>query len=384
METENNERMSAHAYTPGLEIKSSKRVIKTRRLPIKGKVIVNVDDKIDFDSVVAETEVPGDPYVVPVSDELSVRAEDCEEFFCIPIGTTVSKGEQIAKRSQLFGLLKYECLSPVNGTLESYSDYTGKAIVREKNKVLQINAYIPGRVVKVLENEGVIIETHAAYFQGIFGVGGEKHGELLTLAESRDEILTPDKLDPSHKGKIIAGHAFVTGETLRKAQDIGVNGIIVGGIDLFELNDFLNYTIGVAITGLEDINFILILTEGFGNMPMSKKTFDLLKRFSHSEAAINGTTHIRAGVIRPEIIIPYQPRVQPEEALYEDLSIGMRPGTKIKIIRQPYFGEIGIIDELIIETQKVETESMVRVVRIELENGLKVIVPRANVEIIQE
>lgn len=384
MRGKDDEKMSAHAYTPGLEIKSYKCVVKTRRLPIKGEVIVHVGDQVDFESVVAETKVPGDPYVVPVADELSVRAEDCGEFFCIPLGYAANKGTCIAKRSSFFGLLKYECLSPVDGIIESYSDFTGKAIIREKSRNLEVNAYIPGKIIEVMEDEGVVIESQAAFIQGIFGIGGERHGELLTVARSREEILTPDKLDLEHKGKIVAGYSYIKVEALKKAQEIGVRGIIVGGIDMFELNNFLGYTIGVAITGLEDIDFTLILTEGFGEMPISKKTFDLLKKFNHYEVAINGTTQIRAGVIRPEIIIPYRTDVQPEGTPSEDVSMGMRPGTKVKIIREPYFGEIGIIADLIVKPQVVETESTVRVVRVELEDGRKVIVPRANVELIQE
>ena len=380
----NEEKISAHAYTPGLEIKQYKRIMKTRRLPIKGDVVVKVGDYVDFDSTVAKTEVPGDPYVVPVADILSVRGEDCDEFMCVSLGASVKKGECIAKRSSIFGLLKYDCFSPVDGVLESYSEYTGKAIIRENSRTLTVNAYIPGKILTDMENEGVVIECQGSYIQGILGIGGEGHGELLTLAQSRDEVLIPDKLLPEHKGKIVAGYSHITAEALKKAQEIGVKGIIVGGINMFELNDFLGYTIGVAITGLEDINFTLIITEGFGRMPISEKTFELLKKFNHSEIAMNGTTQIRAGVIRPEIIIPCTTEIQTKEIPSNDVSLGMRPGTKIKIIREPYFGEIGTVADLIVKPQKVETESTVRVIRVQLENGKNVIVPRANVEIVQE
>jgi hypothetical protein len=65
------------------------------------------------------------------------------------------------------------------------------------------------------------------------------------------------------------------------------------------------------------------------------------------------------------------------------LSGGMRPGTPIRIIREPYFGMLGKVHNLIVELQVVETGSGVRVVEVELENGEVVIVPRANVEILE-
>ena len=37
---------------------------------------------------------------------------------------------------------------------------------------------------------------------------------------------------------------------------------------------------------------------------MAEKTFNLFKKFNNHVASMNGSTQIRAGVIRPEIVIP--------------------------------------------------------------------------------
>jgi hypothetical protein len=62
----------------------------------------------------------------------------------------------------------------------------------------------------------------------------------------------------------------------------------------------------------------------------------------------------------------------------------MGVGTYVRIIQEPYFGDVGHVRNLPPELQGVETESSVRIVEIELEDGRKVLVPRANVEIIEE
>ena len=62
----------------------------------------------------------------------------------------------------------------------------------------------------------------------------------------------------------------------------------------------------------------------------------------------------------------------------------MVPGTPVRIIRQPYFGAIGKVVALPVELQQVESESHVRVLDVEIEDGRIVTVPRANVEIIEE
>lgn len=62
----------------------------------------------------------------------------------------------------------------------------------------------------------------------------------------------------------------------------------------------------------------------------------------------------------------------------------MTIGMQVRIIWQPYFGSVGLITDLPIKLQRMESESMVRVVEVELEDGRKVIVPRANVEIVEK
>jgi transcription antitermination factor NusG len=146
----------------------------------------------------------------------------------------------------------------------------------------------------------------------------------------------------------------------------------------------MGYDIGVAITGHEEVGLTLILTDGFGQMAMSDRVFKLLASLSGRMASINGATQIRAGVMRPEIIIalPESKKTDEEEAVRFDK--GMGPGMPVRIIREPYFGAIGVVVALPPELQIVETESSVRVLDVELHDGKKVTVPRANVEIIEE
>jgi hypothetical protein len=183
------------------------------------------------------------------------------------------------------------------------------------------------------------------------------------------------------------GGALVSADALQKATKVGVKGIVVGGIDDRDLTDFLGYKIGIAITGQEDIPLTLIITEGFGEMAMSEKTFSLLKEFNGQPASINGATQIRAGVMRPEIVVPRPELTRKELGDPEDrgeLEKGLLPGTQIRIIRRPYFGALGVVSKLPVPLKKVETESDVRVLEAKLDDGRKVIVPRANVEIIEE
>jgi len=372
----------AHAYTPGLKVKRLITVREDRRLPIPGEVLVSVGDRVDFDTVVARTLIPGNPTLVPVSDILNVFESDAPHYMVKNVGDEVAKDEVIAVKSTFFGLSKKVVNSPCDGVIREISEFTGAVLIREPDIEVEVKAYIPGEVVEVVPKIGVVIETEAAFLQGIFGIGGENHGELLLLARTPEDTLTAEMISPEHKGKILVAGAMVTDEAIGKAIESGVVGIISSGIESADLTDLLGYDIGVAITGQEELGITLIITEGFGKMRMPEKVFRLLKHFNNHHAAINGATQIRAGVLRPEIIIPRED--VEEEAREMELEAGMKIGTPIRIIRAPYFGEVGVVAGLPVSLQKIETESDVRVVEVMLENGKRVIVPRANVEIIEE
>src|SRR5207237_8637445 len=135
------------------------------------------------------------------------------------------------------------------------------------------------------------------------GNGGETWGELVMALDSPEKTLSASQLLPTMKNKIVAGGAFLGIETMKRAREIGVAALVVGGIHDKDLRELLGYDLGVAITGTERVGFTLILTEGFGTIPMARKTFDLLSAHTGQQASVSGATQIRAGVIRPEIII---------------------------------------------------------------------------------
>src|SRR5262249_2994106 len=168
-----------------------------------------------------------------------------------------------------------------------------------------------------------------------------------------------------------------------------VFGVVVGAVVDRELIDYLRealkdpaFDIGVAITGQEQIPFTLVVTEGFGKIPMAHRTFELLTSLEGQAASVNGATQIRAGVIRPELIVPLEGTgSQAVETLTESGQLAI--GTPIRCIREPYFGLLGAVTALPAELVQVESETWVRVLDARLSDGQTVTVPRANVEIIE-
>ncbi|MBF73522.1 hypothetical protein CMK20_04955 [Candidatus Poribacteria bacterium] len=374
----------AHAYTPGLKISAQTIVRSERRLPLMGDVLVEVGNQVSAEDIVAQTDLPGNVQMIHAANLMGTSPSSVGRFMLKKVGDPVEQEEIIAQSNGLFGLFKSEVKSPISGTIENISDVTGQVVIREPSTPVQTWGYIDGQVIEVMENEGVVIETWGTLIQGIFGIGGETVGQLQTIVSSPNQPLTPELIQTDHEGQILVGGSTVDRQTVEFAIDKGVKGIVCGGIDDRELYQLLGYELGVAITGAENIGLTLMITEGFGQISMARQTFDLLLHRQGMKASLNGTTQIRAGVQRPEIVIPLEK--DSNSSLDKDRVIipsALDVGTQVRLIRSPYFGQLGEVTKLLVEPQSLETEAHVRVLEVQLHNQERIVLPRANVEIVE-
>ena len=372
----------AHSYTPGLKVLHETKVRKDRILPLKGDVVVEVKASVTPDDIVARTHLPGNVQMMNVGNILNIDPTDVEALMLKPVGSEFAKGEMIAETNGLFGFFKSNVKAPINCTLESISSITGQVVLRDAPIPVEVDAYIRGVVAEVVPEEGVIIETEAVFIQGIFGIGGESRGELVVVTDSREDELTADMIKPEHAGKVLVGGSFISLAAYKKALSMKAAGVVVGGFNYFDLEEILGYTLGVAITGSEDLVTSLVLTEGYGEIRMGSRTFDLLKQHHGKFTSINGATQIRAGVIRPEIVIPLNPEDIKGDVHAIQINEGIQPGSLVRVIRAPHFGRIGTVVSLPPELQKMESETMVRVAEIKIDDQVMVI-PRANLEMVE-
>jgi hypothetical protein len=373
----------AKAYTPGLKV-SARATYRARRLrPVKGEVLVAKGDRVHARDVVARTLLDGDIVPVPVASLLGVPAGDVPSLMLVAPGDAVREGQPVARSKGIFGFGKKELPSPASGTVESVSATTGQLILRGAPLAVEVKAYVDGTVTEVAEGEGVTVEADAVFIQGIFGIGGETIGPVVLAAARHDEPLDAGQIRPDMKGGVVVGGARITAGAVRAAQAAGVAAIVAGGIDDADLRDILGHDLGVAITGSERIGLTIVVTEGFGDIAMAERTFALLTGLAGREASVNGATQIRAGVMRPEIVVVRRPEdpapaegARPEEGLLEI-------GTQVRLIRDPHFGALGTVSALPSEPAVLGSGSKARVLEVALADGRRVTVPRANIELIE-
>jgi hypothetical protein len=372
----------AKAYTPGLKV-SAATVCRARRvLPTQGQVLVSLGEQVQGETVVAQTHLEGDVTPLKAANLLACQPRDLPSLMLRRVGEAVQQGEVIGRSKGLFGLMKTEVKSPATGTIESVSDSSGLVLIRGPQQPVQVMAHVPGRVVEVLPNEGAVIESDAALVQGIFGVGGEARGSLTLACKAPEEELHEDLVTPAMKGCVVVGGARMTATAIARARSVGAAAVVSGGIDDADLRDFLGHDLGVAITGSERCGLTLIITEGFGDIAMARRTFELLAAHQGQLACVNGATQIRAGVMRPEVVIPLPagaPRSQESGPGEGELVVG----ASVRIIRDPHFGLIGSVAALPERPAVLASGSRARVLEVSLERGGTVTVPRANVERIE-
>ncbi len=352
-------------------------------MPLPGTVLVAVGDAVTSNQPVARAELPGKVYPLNLANQLGVAPDEIKDYLIKKEGEPVRKDDILAENKPLIKWFKTEIRSPITGTVESLSTITGQVLLREPPRVLELPAYVDGTVVEVHPRQGVTVEACCSLVQGIFGIGGETFGVLVTAVAKPDEVLTPAHLKADMKGKVVVGGSFLSAETMARAKEIGVAGLVVGGIHDKDLRALLGYDLGVAITGTEQVGFTLILTEGFGTIPMAQKTFTLLSAHAGEKAAISGATQIRAGVIRPEIIIAKSAGAAQSSVAAAPQREGIRIGDPVRIIRDPLFGKIGEVSALPADLQKIPTESDARVLEVRFPDGQVAVIPRTNIEVIE-
>ena len=372
----------AHSYTPGLTVTEQTTVRRRRMLSLSGTVLVAAGETVRANQAVARAELPGKVYPLNLANQLGVAPDEINEYLIKKTGDPVHKNEILAENKPLIKWFKTEVLSPVTGVVESVSTITGQVLLREPPRVLELLGYVDGLIVEVIPQQGVVVETECSLVQGIFGIGGETWGEIVIAVTAPDEILLPRHFTGAMKGKVVVGGSFISSDGLARAKDVGVAGLVIGGIHDKDLRALLGYDLGVAITGTEQVGFTLILTEGFGTIPMADKTFTLLSAHVGQLASISGATQIRAGVIRPEVIIPKRITAahSPATVLQREC---IRIGDQVRIIRDPLFGKIGEVASLPSDLQKIPTESEVRVMEVCFADGSRVMIPRTNIELIE-
>lgn len=339
---------------------------RERLLPMRGEVLVHPGEMVGPPDVVARCQAPGEIRVVDVSRSLKLRRERVDKYLQKAVGDSVQAGEVLAAPSGLMGRLR-SCRSPVEGQVVAVRN--GMILIEATPTTCELNAHLKGQITNVMPELGVVIATAGALIQGVWGSAGEAEGVLKMLVDSPQKPLRARSIDVSCHGTLIVGGRILEEKTFEQAIEAKVRGIIAGSASA-ELRPTF-----------QALPFPVMLTEGFGSLPMSQPAFSLLNANMGREAMLNADTHVRWDVKRPEVIIP----LRSEQGLpVEQLEpMPLQEGMQVRIARAPYMGAIGTIAHLPALPQTVESGSRLPVAEVAMENEERVLIPLANLELIR-
>ncbi|MBP9837631.1 MAG: hypothetical protein KBC84_02855 [Proteobacteria bacterium] len=372
----------SRAYTPGLTIEENIKIVKRRELPLPGEVLFKVGDRVKAEQEVLKAELAGELEIIRISERLGLEPEKITEGLKVKKGDRVQVKDLLCEVKGFLGLFNSEYHSPTEGEVEFYLASNGHLGIRKPPQELTIKAFINGKVVEVEEKKSLVIETQGDIIQGIFGVGGERLGEVFYLDIPNHVNVTAElieNLTTSLENKILIGGANFDYSALKACAARKIRGVVTASIDAQTLRDFVGFEIGVSITGDEDVPFSLIITEGFGNLSLSERVCNLAKKINGKQASISGATQVRAGAIRPELIVSEDRSLLAEKEIKEkSLDIGSR----VRMIRVPFFGQFGSIVDLPQQPHLIPSGAEVRVAKVRLEGSVEeVLIPRANLEL---
>lgn len=371
-------------------------------MPVPGDVLVRAGQRVEPSDVVAQSTLAAEPVPVHIASDMDMTPQAAAKRLLVSIGQVVERGATLAQKG---GFGSRSSRAPVSGTFTGYDPATGMGQITTPAEPVSVQAHIKGIVTDLIPYYGAVIESPATLIRGIFGVGGEQHGVLKVTVTGNDDPLTPEAVDARVAYAIVLGGAEVTAEALRRLILLGARGVITGGIRSDELADFLGYTntdkarqqpspgpwsLAPGAWNFPPLNpgapspvppdFVLVVTEGFGPVPMSPRTFELLAAYDGQEIAIDGTTRLRGGLMRPEIIIPLA-RTTSVRWLGEGPKLEV--GVQVRLLAPDYLGQIAQVTGLPTGPRATQSGVVAPVADVLLGGDRRLRVPIVDLEVLE-
>lgn len=291
-----------------------------RQLPVPGEIRVKRGEEVEPFTTVGEALLGLREKRVNLAQFLGVKGGEIEKYLTRNVGEGFRGGEILAKKRGWLGLELKILTAPFNGVLKRVDKEKGEIELSTVPEKFKLTAGASGKVVNLVAGRAVLLQISAVQVRGVWAGGSDVEGELTVLA-SFDEALSLSKIDSNLKGKIVVGGSFVSPEVLRKAAAVGARGVVCGGTNVLP-EDFLT-----------NASFCLLLTEGFGAIPMLESTWHYLK-----------SVEARTAILLPErrsLLVPEKlpPQAGQTERDFKQLAVNDR----VQIFSWPYFGRVGVV-----------------------------------------
>jgi hypothetical protein len=337
-------------------------VRRPRLLPVPGKVLVHPGQKVNANDVVAEGRKLGQHILIDIRRALGMaRANEVEKLIERNEGEKLQAGDVIA---QTRGLLARVVRSPVDG--EVVAIHNGRVLIEVPGEFIRLSAGFAGVVGEVIPERGVVLETHGALIQGVWGNDRFDQGMLLMVAKSPDEELTAAKLDVGMRGAVAVCGPCADPEVLRVAESLPLRGLILSSMspDLISQASVLQVPV--------------IVIEGFGKIPYDSVAYKILSTSERRDACVKASARNPYSGEAPEVILPL-----PAEGAEPAATTEFKPGKLVRVIGLPEPVRVGVISQLRPGATRLMSGLSAPAADVRLENNDLITVPLANLDVLE-
>ncbi|MDP3973776.1 MAG: hypothetical protein Q8P92_03000 [Candidatus Daviesbacteria bacterium] len=361
-----------------------------RSLRGRGNFSVKVGQEVHPDEIIGSSEVSIGFRTMNLAALLSISPQDIKKYLKKTLGQRIYKGELLAFKPNFLFMDKKYVTAPTDGILDYINEKNGEIRLTLLPRRVNLPAGVYGVVEKIDENNNqAIIRTQVTKIYGIFGTGRVREGFLYKIT-SRDGILTHTAVSPKFEDNILIGGSLVTKEAVTSSISAGVNGIVVGGISADDYKSMVGRIIFPKKME-NDIGIAVVITEGFGSIPMGEGIFDALSQHEGKFAVVDGN---RATISLPSFSSSCMIKIRRTSLAEEPIStsylgveesepkgVELRIGSGVRVIGSSFTGEMGKV--VFIDQNEALMPSGIRAYMVTVETKRrKIQVPSTNLEAI--
>jgi len=335
---------------------------RERKLPGPGTVVARLNEKVLASDVIAEGETAPSHLFLDLVRGLGVPEKDVARYLLHQAGDRLEAGELIAGPA---GVGRRTVRAPAAGRIVTFQ--RGRLLYEVRGRAIGLRAGFPGMIIGTDGTRTVTVEATGALVQGIWGNGKQEFAMLRTVGGAGERIRS-DQLDINLRGALLIGGILEQAGTLQQMTQLTVRGLVVGSVT------------SDLVTQLMRLPFPVVVTEGFGEIPMNNAAYALLTTNAGREAAIDGRMGDNFSEQRPELIIPLPAGRKSD---LPDEVVTLSAGTRVRVVRPPHAGAVGTIRDLPAKAVDYPSGLLARSALVELEGVGTRSVPLANLDVVQ-
>ncbi|RME40864.1 MAG: hypothetical protein D6796_16620, partial [Caldilineae bacterium] len=245
------------------QIQIAGRILVQRLLPPGGEIVIRRGQEVTPTTPIGQAPLVGRFVMVDVAAALHTTRLDWGEILRKQEGEPVTEGEELAVLKGRLPFGKRVCRAPVSGQLVARLER--HLLIETDMKMTPVPAMVHGVVMAITHPRRVTIEVTGTIVEGACALGQDAVGVLKMASDDPAAGIEPEMFDLLDRQTIFVAGGSVGEAAIRRAEELGVSGLVVGSFD-------------AALLDMTPPPRIPVLaTEGFGDMPMHRQTFEMLQ-----------------------------------------------------------------------------------------------------------